>query len=293
MDLALIKTFVEVSDTGSFMAAAERLFVTQSAVSLRVQRLEDLVGQLLFNRSKLGVELTPAGREFSTYAHALLRTWEQALQQVAIPTGFNRVLTVGAEVSLWQSLGFRFVDALRGQLPNLGIRAEFGLPQSLTRSMTDGVMQVSLTYSPSFRPGLSIEVVMEDELILVAPWPDATLVSLQKRYAFVDWGSDFLTFHNRYLPELTNPGLTLSMGSLAARYVIGRGLAAYLPARVAKAYLDRGELHLVHGAETFPHRAWSVWRDDLDPEIATFARKTLFDVAAIAVSETLDITHQI
>ncbi|HBR38874.1 MAG TPA: LysR family transcriptional regulator, partial [Sulfitobacter pontiacus] len=38
MDITLIKTFIEVANTGSFVAASERLFVTQSAVSLRVQR---------------------------------------------------------------------------------------------------------------------------------------------------------------------------------------------------------------------------------------------------------------
>ena len=41
MDITLIRTFIEVANTGSFVAACDRLFVTQSAVSLRIQRLED------------------------------------------------------------------------------------------------------------------------------------------------------------------------------------------------------------------------------------------------------------
>ena len=169
MDLALIRTFIEVSETGSFVAASERLFVTQSAVSLRVQRLEELLGHPLFLRSKSGVEITPSGREFVTYAKSLLRTWEQARQQLALPVGFTKSLTIGAQSSLWPGLGFRLIDKLRAEMPDLGLRVELGLPNTFTRAMTEGVMQMALTYQPTFSPGLSIEKVIEDELVLVAP----------------------------------------------------------------------------------------------------------------------------
>lgn len=56
MDFALLKTFMQVAETGSFIAASERLFVTQSAVSLRIQRLEDQLGHRLFVRSKTGLK---------------------------------------------------------------------------------------------------------------------------------------------------------------------------------------------------------------------------------------------
>ena len=51
MDIVLLKTFLNVMATESFVAAAERMFVTQSAISLRVQKLEDLTGHRLFERS--------------------------------------------------------------------------------------------------------------------------------------------------------------------------------------------------------------------------------------------------
>ena len=145
MDLALIKTFLEVSETGSFVAASERLFVTQSAVSLRVQRLEEMLGQPLFQRSKTGAEITPSGREFVAYAQSMLRTWEQARQHVAVPDGFSQNLNIGAQGSLWPRLGSRFVDALRNAMPDLGLRAEMGTAESLNRAMVEGVMQIMLT----------------------------------------------------------------------------------------------------------------------------------------------------
>ncbi|MDA8586295.1 LysR family transcriptional regulator [Rhodobacteraceae bacterium] len=68
MDITLIKTFLEVAATGSFGGAANRLFVTQAAVSLRVQRLEDVIGHPLFIRSKAGAILTTQGVQFERYA---------------------------------------------------------------------------------------------------------------------------------------------------------------------------------------------------------------------------------
>ena len=64
MDITLIKTYLEVAATGSFGLASDRLFVTQSAVSLRVQRLEANLGHRLFLRSKAGAVLTPQGLQF-------------------------------------------------------------------------------------------------------------------------------------------------------------------------------------------------------------------------------------
>lgn len=275
MDLNLIRTFIEVAASGSFAAASERLFVTQSAVSLRIARLEDQLGRPLFIRSKAGAELTPAGSEFEPFAQLLLRNWEQARQHVAIPEGFTRSLTIGAQTALWPRLGFRWIDALREAFPDLSIRGELGMPANLTRSMTEGVMQIALTYQPTMRQGLRIEKVTEEELILVASWPAPTLDQLPGHYAYVDWSPEFLTFHQLHLPHLTNPGLTLDMGVLSALYIINRRCAAYLPTRYAKRFLDEGSLHLVANAPVFAYPIWSVWREDLDDDIADVAAKTL------------------
>ncbi|MDB4254698.1 LysR family transcriptional regulator [Yoonia sp.] len=281
MDITLLKTFLEVSATGSFVSASERLYVTQSAVSLRIQRLEDTLGKPLFTRSKAGAEMTNAGREFERYALSMIRIWEEARQQVAIPEGFTKSLTIGAQYSLWPRLGFRLLDGLQARMPELNIRAELGMPDRLTRFLIEGIMQVGLMYMPQLRPGLSVEPVMNEDLVLVASWPNPTL-DLEGRYVFVDWGPEFVNAHTIALPELTNPGLTLSLGALTAEYVVNRQSSAYLPARYIKKYLDSGQLYLVPGAPTFPYPVWAVWRDDLDPEIMEAARFVLKQVATDA-----------
>ena len=284
MDITLIKTFLEVAASGSFVAASERLFVTQSAVSLRIQRLEDTLGKPLFLRSKAGADLTSAGREFERYALSMIRVWEEARQQIAIPEGYTRSISIGAQYSLWPRLGFRWLDALQVAMPDLNIRAESGMPDRLTRFLTEGVNQAALMYNPQLRPGLHAEKLMDEDLVLVASW-EAPSLDLGDRYVFVDWGPEFVSAHTRVLPELTNPGLTFALGAMVAEYIVNRKAAAYLPARYVKRYLDSGQLHLVADAPRFPYPAWVVWREDLDPVVSKVAHETLHRVATAAEAD--------
>lgn len=277
MDITLIRTFIEVANTGSFVAACDRLFVTQSAVSLRIQRLEDSLGHPLFTRSKAGAVLTPAGAQFERYALSLLKIWEEARQQIAIPEGYSRALTIGAQYSLWPRLGFRWIDQLQLAMPDLSLRTELGMPDRLTRFLVEGLVQVALMYTPQLRPGLIVEKALEDDLVMVASYPDANAEDAAD-YVFVDWGPEFTHAHTLALPHLTNAGLTMSLGALGADYIMNRKAKGYLPARAVKQRLDAGKLHLVANAPRFPYPAWVVWRDDLDEALAASARTALATV---------------
>jgi len=286
MDIALLKTFLEVAATGSFVNAADRLYVTQSAVSLRIGRLEDTLGKPLFTRSRAGAELTGAGREFERYALSMIRIWEEARQQVAIPDGFTRSLTIGAQYSLWPRLGFRWLDRLQTAMPDLNIRAELGMPDRLTRFLIEGVMHVGLLYMPQLRPGLEAKRLLDEDLILVSSVAGANMDTVASNYVFVDWGSEFVGAHALELPHLTNPGLSFALGAMVAEYVINRRASAYLPARYVKKYLDSGQMHLVPEAPRFPYPVWAVWREDLDADLRVQAEAELLATVAIADSDT-------
>lgn len=279
MDIALLRTFVEVIATGSFVGAGERLSITQSAVSLRIQRLEAELGRPLFTRSKAGAELTPAGIEFERFALGHIKLWEEGKQQIAIPKGFTKSLIIGAEYSLWPRMGFRWLDAIQERMPKLSVRAEVGVPSRLTRFMIEGVVQSVLMYTPQLRPGFRIEKVMEDELIMVASWPEPQVDQLSGRYLFVDWGPEFVQAHAIHFPHLVNPGLTFALGAMSVDYLLSREYAAYVPARSVDRLLGSGDLHLVADAPRFPYPIFHVWREDLDEEIIAVARNTLHQIA--------------
>lgn len=292
MDITLMRTFLEVAASGSFVHSADKLFVTQSAVSLRIKRLEEQLGHSLFTRSKAGAELTPEGEAFSGYALSLVKIWEEARQQIGVPEGFTKAITIGAEHSLWSRCGFRWIDGMEARMPTLSVRAELGQPDRLTRFLIEGVIQAALTYLPQIRPGLQVEKLFEEDLILVAGWAEPKLDDMAGRYVMVDWGPEFVRAHAIDLPELRS-GKTLALGALATRFVVNRGLAAYVPARAAASYLDGGQLHLVPDAPIFPYPVWHVWREDMDETIRDCARAALAEVVAATVTTQEDVIEEL
>ena len=79
LDLELVKAFVAVADHRSFTRAAAMLNRTQSAVSMQIKRLEDRLGVELFHRTKVNVDLSPAGERLLGYARRLLVLNDEAV----------------------------------------------------------------------------------------------------------------------------------------------------------------------------------------------------------------------
>ena len=78
LDSDLMRAFLAVADTGSVTAAADRVGRTQSAVSMQIRRLEDSLGQPLFNRLPRGVALTPRGEQLLPYARRVTSLLDEA-----------------------------------------------------------------------------------------------------------------------------------------------------------------------------------------------------------------------
>jgi len=78
LDSDLMRSFLAVADLGSVTAAAGRLHRTQSAVSLQVKRLEENLGQPLFDRQARGVVLTPRGEQLVPYARRVVALLDEA-----------------------------------------------------------------------------------------------------------------------------------------------------------------------------------------------------------------------
>lgn len=78
LDSDLLRAFLAVSDTGSVTAGARRVGRTQSALSMQIRRLEDVVGHPLFDRLPRGVELTERGKQLLPYARRVSRLLEEA-----------------------------------------------------------------------------------------------------------------------------------------------------------------------------------------------------------------------
>lgn len=79
----LLRSFVAIVDTGSMLNASEQVFVTQSALSLQIKRLEELVQQTLFLREGRRLNLTSAGQVLLDYARRVLLLHDEAVAAVS------------------------------------------------------------------------------------------------------------------------------------------------------------------------------------------------------------------
>jgi len=77
MNLSFLRTFLEVIEAGNLNRAADRLHVTQSTFSTRINALEDQLGQKLLLRNMSGTVLTSAGFKFQRYAELMMQLWRQ------------------------------------------------------------------------------------------------------------------------------------------------------------------------------------------------------------------------
>jgi DNA-binding transcriptional LysR family regulator len=85
LDIDLLRSFAAVADTGSFTAAAELVARTQSAVSVQVKRLEDIVGRRVFERTSRSISLTPAGETLLGYARRILELNDESVRRIVEP----------------------------------------------------------------------------------------------------------------------------------------------------------------------------------------------------------------
>jgi DNA-binding transcriptional LysR family regulator len=96
VDTRLLRYFAAVAEEGNLTRAAERLFVSQPALTKQVKQLEGLLGVRLFTRSRAGMALTEPGRVLAEQVPALLADWDQILRQTRIAAGrAERVLRIG------------------------------------------------------------------------------------------------------------------------------------------------------------------------------------------------------
>jgi DNA-binding transcriptional LysR family regulator len=286
MDTELARTFLTVVAAGNFVSAADRLHVTQSTVSARIHALEELLGCTLFVRNKAGASLTSAGRQFQKHASTLVRTVEQARHDVGIPRGFRAALTVGGRFGLWEQLLLKWLPLMQARAPDISIRAEIGLEADLMQNLVEGRLDIGVMYVPQSRPGLTIEPLLEERLVLVSterasagptrvpgsgPGPG---------YVYVDWGPEFYAQHSVSFPDFIGPALSANIGWLGLQHVLANGGAGYFPLRVIKPHLETGRLSMVAGTLEFTLQAYLVYPAETASDALQIALEGIRQVAA-------------
>jgi LysR family transcriptional regulator, low CO2-responsive transcriptional regulator len=145
LDLNKLLIFAQVAQAGSFSAAAESLYMSQSAVSQHIKELEAALGQNLFERGRRGVSLTPQGELLRDYAEKILTLAAQAeaaLTKVeALKAG---KLSFGATPGVGVYLAPDWVQAFRGTYPQMSLILQTGLSQEMAEGVLRGRLELAL-----------------------------------------------------------------------------------------------------------------------------------------------------
>ncbi|MFE7311610.1 LysR family transcriptional regulator [Streptomyces sp. NPDC057555] len=123
VDTRLLRYFVAVAEEGSLTHAAQRLFVSQPALTKQIRQLEAQLGVALFTRSRTGMALTEAGRALAERVPGLLADWDRTLRETkSTASRAQRVLRVGFVASAANEATPRIVAEFARRRP--GWRAE-------------------------------------------------------------------------------------------------------------------------------------------------------------------------
>lgn len=263
MDISLAKTFLTVVETSSFVDAAARLHITQSTVSARIRNLETQVGKVLFERSRAGAMLTPAGTQFHKHALALVRVWEHAKLEVGLAEEHHDHIAIGGQISLWGGFLLRWISWLRETRADIAVTATIGFSSVLMERISEGTLDLAVMYRPVKKPGLVVEHLFDEELVMVSS-ADAGDGNIGKDYAFVNWGPEFHADHAMAFPNLTHPGLYLDLGSLGVSYLLENRASGYFPVRIAKPHIAAGRLHIVKRTPRFVYPVYAVYPEQRD-----------------------------
>ena len=143
-----LHTFWMVVTAGGVRKAAERMNLSQPAVTARVKNLEDMLSVQLFDRSAPGMPLTKRGRRLLRYAEQCLQLDELIQRDVADPSGLEEHLCIGASETVVQTWLPGFIAALRQTFPKLQIEIVVDVSVNLREALLSRSIDLAILMGP-------------------------------------------------------------------------------------------------------------------------------------------------
>ena len=202
MDLAQLEIFLSIAEEKSFSRAAEKMSRTQPALSIAIKRLEEELGETLFDRSSKSGTLTEAGRILLSYAQKMINLRAEAVEAVGELRGmFRGRLTIGANESTSLYLLPPLLLEYRQRHPSIKIEVYRNVSERIPSEVLERNLDFGfLSYDPLL-PSLESLKVYNDELVLVVP-PKHRLTK-QKVVTVRDLGGEQFVAHNVKTPART------------------------------------------------------------------------------------------
>jgi DNA-binding transcriptional LysR family regulator len=162
--------FHAVAEAGNVTRAAERLHVSQPAVSKQIGELEDALGMRLLERLPRGIRLTDAGQLLAAYARRLNALEGEAARAIEEFRGLRRGrLAVGASTTIAAYLLPPVFGEFHRRYPEIELTLEIANTRDIQRCLVEGVIEAGLTEGVIEAEDLDFQVFHQDELVAIAP----------------------------------------------------------------------------------------------------------------------------
>ncbi|MFN7949833.1 MAG: LysR family transcriptional regulator [Blastocatellia bacterium] len=199
MDLSQLEIFLSIAQEKSFSRAAEKMLRTQPAISIAIKRLEEELGETLFDRSSKSGTLTEAGQTLYSYAQRMINLRDEAVRAIGELKGMYRGrLSIGANESTSLYLLPPLLLKYREQHPHIRIEVYRNVSERIPSEVLERNLDFGfLSYDP-MHPHLESFEVYKDELVLVVP-PKHSLAK-SKQVTVRDLGRESFIAHNVKTP---------------------------------------------------------------------------------------------
>ncbi|MEM6939344.1 MAG: LysR substrate-binding domain-containing protein [Pseudomonadota bacterium] len=164
-----IRTFLEIARAQSVSVAAERLHITQPAVSRSLKELEDILGTALFDREGRGVRLNEAGRVFQVHARASLTELMRGRDRLAREGDVTTRLSIGVLPTAATDLLPHAALAFREEMPHVRLHIQTGPNWLLFNQLRDGALDLVVGRMPErdVATGVSFQQLYTEDVVLV------------------------------------------------------------------------------------------------------------------------------
>ena len=207
-----------------------------------------------------------------------MRTVERARQDVGIAAGYRATLAVGGRFGLWEGLLLEWLPRMRAIAPDVSVRAEVGFEEDLMQGLVEGRIDIGVMYAPQSRPGLTVERLLEERLVMVST--EATGGSQPgEGYVYIDWGAEFYAQHSIHFPDYAGAGVVANTGWLGLQHILQAGGSGYFPLRVVGPDLENGRLHRQPMTPEFRLPAYAVYPDEPGSDAIALALEGMRQIA--------------
>lgn len=169
MDSKHLRSFLHVSELGSLSKAADRLNLTQPALSRQIKMLEEEAGMRLLQRTGRGVALTEAGLLLEKRAQSVISELEKISSELAAIKGTIRgALCIGFPPSVGRRLAGPIIQQFHTKYPDVTLRVEQIISGSLEQKLLEGRIDLGILFDGAISPNLRTESLWKERLVIIA-----------------------------------------------------------------------------------------------------------------------------